>query len=90
MIFISEENEFFDIHSIFSDLLIFDKQEILNFHGLTRHSEIGQILYKDTKRRERLNFKLGVKLHNNAELLSIINFEDETFNPETYKCHKSL
>tara|TARA_B110000003_G_C16519443_1_gene484382 strand:+ start:96 stop:851 length:756 start_codon:yes stop_codon:yes gene_type:complete len=66
------------------------KQEVLNFHGLTRHSEIGQILYKDSKRRERLSFKLGVKLHENAELLSIINFEDETFNPEIYKCHKSL
>ena len=74
----------------YSKLTTSYKQEILNFHGLTRHSEIGQILYKSEKRRERLNFKLGVKLHNNAELLSIINFEDETFNPETYKCHKNL
>tara|TARA_R100000458_G_C8089610_1_gene120887 strand:- start:76 stop:513 length:438 start_codon:yes stop_codon:yes gene_type:complete len=66
------------------------KQQVLDFHGLKRHSEIGQILYKDAKRRERLNFKLGVRLDNNAELLSIINFEEETFNPEIYKCHKTI
>ena len=66
------------------------KQDILNFHGLTKYSEIGQILYKDEKRRQRLSFKLGIELHPNAELLSIINFEDETFNSETYKCQKNL
>lgn len=66
------------------------KQRILTFHGLQRNSEIGQILYKDDRRRERLSFKLGVRLHENAELLSIINFEDETFNPDIYKCHKTL
>jgi len=64
------------------------KNDILTFHGLTTNSEIGQILYKDAKRRERLSFKLGVKLHPNAELLSIINFEDETFNSNTYRCQK--
>lgn len=66
------------------------KKRILNFHGLDRNSEIAQILYRDERRRQRLNFKLGIKLNDNAELLSIINFEDETFNPEIYKCHKTL
>lgn len=66
------------------------KKRILDFHGLDRNSEIAQILYRDERRRQRLNFKLGIKLNDNAELLSIINFEDETFNPETYKCHKTL
>ena len=66
------------------------KQDILSFHNFSRHSEVGQILYKDSRRKERLSFKLGIQLNNNAELLSIIDFEQETFNPETYKCHKSL
>jgi len=64
------------------------KKDILTFHGLTSNSEIGQILYKDQKRRERLSFKLGIKLHEDAELLSIINFENETFNSNTYRCQK--
>jgi hypothetical protein len=66
------------------------KQDILKFHGLTKNSEIGQILFKDPKRRERLSFKLGVKLSRNAELLSVINFEDETFIKETYRCQRNL
>ena len=66
------------------------KMDILSFHGLAPHSEVGQILFKDPQRRENLSFKLGVKLNSDAELLSIINFTDETFNPEIYKCHKGL
>ena len=66
------------------------KKDILLFHGLTPQSEIGQILYKDEKRRQRLSFKLGVQLNKDAELLSIIDYEQETFNSEIYRCQKNL
>ena len=66
------------------------KRQILDFHGIGKNSEIGQILYKAPERRKKLSAMLGVPLDSSSELLSIIDEDVETFDEEFYKCKKPL
>ena len=66
------------------------KLDILDFHNADVQDELGQILFKSTERRRLLEEKLDAQLPEDSELLSIINIEEETFNPEIYKLKKLL
>ena len=52
--------------------------------------QLGQILFKSKERKRLLEKKLDAILPEDSELLSIINLEEETFNPEIYKLKKLL
>ena len=60
------------------------KIDILKFHNQPIDSEIGQVLYKDPDRRIKMENRLGVIFEDDAELLSIININEETFKIENY------
>jgi len=60
------------------------KEQILKFHGLEINSQIAQILYKNKKRKQRLENNLGVILDDDAELYSIMNKKDEIFDKNYY------
>lgn len=60
------------------------KIDILRFHDQSIDDEIGQVLYKDPKRKEKMENKLDVIFEDDTELLSIINIENETFKIENY------
>ena len=60
------------------------KDKILKYHDSDANSVLGQVLYKSTKRRLRLQETLGVELDADAELLSIPDIEQETYNPAIY------
>ena len=66
------------------------KLDILDFHNLDIENEIGQILFKSDKRRKLLEERLDAEIPEKSELLSIIQVEDETFNPEIYKLKKLI
>ena len=66
------------------------KIDILDFHDAEIEDEIGQILFQSDKRRVALEKKLAADLPDESELLSIINIEDETYNPEMYKFKKLI
>ena len=66
------------------------KLDILDFHNAEIESELGQILFKSKERRRLLEEKLNAVLPEGSELLSIINLEEETFNPDIYKLKKLL
>jgi len=60
------------------------KSKLLDFHGFDVHGDLAQIIYRSERRRLRLQQQLGVELPLNAELHSIIDLEDEIFNPDIY------
>jgi len=60
------------------------KIDILRFHNQSVEDEIGQILYKDPSRREKMENRLDAIFEDDTELLSIINIENETFKIENY------
>lgn len=60
------------------------KKQILDFHEFNKNGELAQILYKTNERKLRLEEQLGVKLPFTAELYSIIDAEEETFDPDDY------
>jgi len=66
------------------------KKSLLHFHDVEVRDEIGQILYKDSRRRKALESKLDINLPEESELLSIIDIENETHNPEIYKFKKLI
>tara|TARA_Y100001963_G_C6730204_1_gene423485 strand:+ start:483 stop:1241 length:759 start_codon:yes stop_codon:yes gene_type:complete len=66
------------------------KISILDFHNSEPYEEIGQVLYKDPKRRELMEDKLGTTLSDDLELLSIIDKKEEIFNINDYKLKKLL
>ena len=57
---------------------------ILEFHSYDVNSLIGQVLFKSETRKKELEKKLDCILDKDSELLSIINFEEETFNHKIY------
>ena len=61
------------------------KFDILEFHDKELDDELGQILFKSEKRKKAMEYKLDIKLPKDSELLSIIDIEQETYNPEIYK-----
>jgi len=66
------------------------KLDILEFHDAEIENEIGQILFLSSKRRRALERKLGENLPKNSELLSILDIEKETYNPNIYKFKKLI
>jgi hypothetical protein len=56
----------------------------MEFHGFNIHGEMAQILFQDEKRRLRLQEELDAEIEPGSELLSIIDVEEETFNPKIY------
>jgi hypothetical protein len=56
----------------------------MEFHGFNIHGEMAQILFQDEKRRLRLQEELDAEIEPGSELLSIIDIEEETFNPKIY------
>jgi hypothetical protein len=66
------------------------KGVLLDFHDAEVGEELGQILFKSPKRRKALEYKLDIELPEDSELLSIIDIEKETYNPEIYKLKKLL
>jgi len=74
----------------YSEMSTTYKRRILDFHGIGRHSEVGQILYKAPERRKSLSKMLGIPLDANSELLSIINEETESFDEAFYNCKPKL
>ncbi len=60
------------------------KSKIMEFHGFNIHGEMAQILFQDEKRRLRLQEELDAEIELDSELLSIIDIEEETFNPKIY------
>ena len=68
----------------YSELDITYKTKILEFHNFNLQGDLAQILFKSENRRLRLEEQLNVKLPVAAELHSIINLEEEIFNPYVY------
>ena len=60
------------------------KTQILKFHGMDINSQLAQIVYKNEKRKKRLEHTLNVKLDDKAELYSILNKNQEIFDPNYY------
>jgi hypothetical protein len=60
------------------------KTKILQFHGMNIDSQVGQIIFKSEKRKQRLETTLGCKLDDDAELYSIMDPKFEIFNPKYY------
>tara|TARA_R110000823_G_scaffold35379_2_gene97754 strand:+ start:496 stop:1239 length:744 start_codon:yes stop_codon:yes gene_type:complete len=60
------------------------KINILEFHNQSLESETGQVLYKDPDRRIKMEDRLGVIFEDDAELLSILSINKETFKIEHY------
>jgi len=66
------------------------KIDVLDFHSADIQDEIGQIMFKSNKRKELLETKLGAKLPENSELLSILDVKTETYDPKVYELKKLL
>ena len=58
--------------------------KLLEFHGFNLSGQMAQILFKDEKRRLRMEKELGTEIPKGSELYSILNEEDETFNIKKY------
>lgn len=72
------------IYGEYSKLSSQYKIDIMRFHDQAIDDEIGQVLYKDPKRKEQMEHKLGVTFEDETELLSIMNINEETFKIEEY------
>ena len=72
------------INGEYSKVDVLYKNKILEFHNFTTEGDLEQILFRSKNRRQRLEKQLGVKLPEFAELHSIMDLEDETFNSDTY------
>lgn len=62
------------------------KTRILRFHNSGKDSTLGQILYRTKNRKKQLEraLELNFELDEEAELYSILNIEEETYDPKTY------
>lgn len=60
------------------------KMTLLEFHDFDVDGLIGQVIFKSSSRKVELEAKLGCNLPEDSELLSIVDVEKETFNPEKY------
>lgn len=47
--------------------------------------DVVHILYKNKARKEKIEIELGIKLDDDAELTSVIDEDEETFNTEKYE-----
>jgi hypothetical protein len=60
------------------------KQRLLRFHECGPESQLGQILYRNEKRKKALEESLEVKLDTEAEVLSIPDIDRETYQHHIY------
>lgn len=62
------------------------KIRILRFHNSGKDSTLGKILYRDQSRKKQLerDLNLNFELDKNAELYSIPDLEEETYDPAYY------
>ena len=60
------------------------KSQLLDFHKFNVHGELASILYRTESKRLRMQQQLNVKIPVNAELHSIIDINQETFNKNDY------
>ena len=60
------------------------KLKILDYNNLEIDSAMGNILFKSTQRRLKMEKELGVDLSEDAELFSILDMNLETFDSEYY------
>ena len=56
------------------------KLQILSFHEEEIEDRLGQILFKSSALRDKLEYELDAVLPKNSELYSKLNIQDETFN----------
>lgn len=56
------------------------KMQILSFHGLTKNSELGGILFKDQNYKKALEMRLGIKIPDSIDLMSKSTKEEEIWN----------
>lgn len=73
------------INGTYSKMSAKHKQRILTFHGSTPEDDLGQILWKASERRARLQEALGCSLPEDAELHSLPDMAKETFDPKIYR-----
>lgn len=69
-------------YSMFPDLV---KKRVLFFHNQSIEDELGQILYRSPVRRRELEHRLGVSIPEDAELYSVPDLGQETFDPTIYR-----
>ena len=60
------------------------KMNILDFHSFEVTDLIGQVLFQSLERRNELERKFDCELPEDSELLSIIDMDQEIFNPQIY------
>tara|TARA_R110002050_G_scaffold57294_1_gene128630 strand:+ start:1091 stop:1834 length:744 start_codon:yes stop_codon:yes gene_type:complete len=72
------------INGKYSELSKLYKINLLEFHNFDVDSLVGKVIFQSLERKKELEKKLGCELDENSELLSIIDIENETFNPEIY------
>ena len=60
------------------------KMTLLEFHNFDVDDLIGQVIFRSDTRRKALEEKLGCVLPEDSELLSIVDLEQEKFNPKIY------
>lgn len=60
------------------------KLKILDYNNLEIDSAMGNILFKSTQRRLKMEKELGIELSEDAELFSILDMNLETFDSEYY------
>jgi hypothetical protein len=63
----------------YSCLTEFLKRRIMYFHNTDKGSEIGQILYKDEKRRKQLEFEFEASIPKELDLLDKPDNEEKLF-----------
>tara|TARA_Y100000361_G_C11152402_1_gene341961 strand:- start:963 stop:1727 length:765 start_codon:yes stop_codon:yes gene_type:complete len=78
------------INGKYSKLSSTYKMHLLQFHNKDVDDTIGQVLFKTESRKKSLEAKLDAFLPEDSELLSILDIEDETYNPEIYKFKKLI
>ena len=86
--YIRNYNKF--INGQYSKLSKSYKFAILEFHDKDLGDTVGQVLFKAERRKNILERKLGEKLPEDSELLSIIDVNAETYNSEMYNFKKLI
>lgn len=71
----------------YSELSPIVKLKILSFNGFDSHGHTGQILYKSSQLKDKIEEELDVSL-GDCELHSIPNMNNESFNPKIYSTNE--
>jgi len=66
------------------------KLHLLDFHNLGISGQIGQVLWKSSKRRRAMEKILESPINTESELLTPIDFDKEIYNLETYEIKQKI